>query len=118
MPASRSAWTGRSSDRIFPYNSKTVGGYFARACKFLGIVDLHFPDPRHEATSALFERGYQIHEVALVTLHDSWDTLKRYTNLKPENLREIGKPAKTATRRRRVGALVKRPSAAVELRGS
>lgn len=82
----------RTSERIFPYNPKTVGGYFTKACRVLGIVDLRFHDSRHEATSQLFERGYQIQEVALVTSHESWETLKRYTHLKPENLREI-KPA-------------------------
>ena len=35
----------------------------------LGIEDLRLNDLRHEATSRLFERGYQIHEVAQFTLH-------------------------------------------------
>ncbi len=55
----------------------------------LGIVDLRFHDLRHEATSRLFELGYEIHEVAQFTLHRSWDELKRYANLRPENMREI-----------------------------
>jgi hypothetical protein len=55
----------------------------------LGIEDLHFHDGRHEGTSQLFERGYQIHEVAQFTSHDSWNELKRYANLRPENVREI-----------------------------
>ena len=37
---------------------------------------------RHEATSRLFERGYQINEVAQFTLHESWNELKRYTQRK------------------------------------
>jgi site-specific recombinase XerD len=48
--------------------------------------DLHFHDLRHEATSRLFEQGYQIQEVAIVTGHQSWDMLKRYTQLRPESL--------------------------------
>jgi integrase len=83
----------RSSEFIFPYNPKSVGAAFTRACKFLGITDLRFHDLRHEATSRLFERGYQIHEVAQFTLHDSWNELKRYANLKPENLRNLEAPA-------------------------
>ncbi|MEX2150284.1 MAG: tyrosine-type recombinase/integrase [Steroidobacteraceae bacterium] len=79
----------QTSDYIFPYDPKSVGTTFTRACKLLGIQDLRFHDLRHEATSRLFERGYQIHEVAQFTLHDSWNELKRYTNLKPENLRDI-----------------------------
>lgn len=73
-------------DEVFPYNSKTVGALFTRAVALKGIEDLHFHDLRHEATSRLFERGYAIHEVAQFTLHESWATLKRYTNLKPENV--------------------------------
>ena len=88
----------RTSEYIFPYDPKSVGGAFTRACHLLGIHDLRFHDLRHEATSRLFERGYQIHEVAQFTLHESWNELKRYTNLKPENLRDIA-PA-TARRAR------------------
>ena len=58
---------------------RSVGAAFTRACHVLGIKDLRFHDLRHEATSRLFERGYQIHEVAQFTLHDSWNELKRYT---------------------------------------
>jgi integrase len=74
---------------VFPYNPRSVGAAFTRACQVLGIIDLRFHDLRHEATSRLFERGYQIHEVAQFTLHDSWNELKRYTNLRPENVRDI-----------------------------
>jgi hypothetical protein len=65
----------------------------------LGIEDLRFHDLRLGATSQLFERGYQIHEVAQFTLHESWNELKRYTNLKPESVRELKAPeALTALR--------------------
>ncbi len=73
-------------NRIFPYNSKSVGTSFTRACSALGIEDLWFHDLRHEATSRLFEQGYDIPEVAAVTLHASWNELKRYTQLRPESL--------------------------------
>ncbi|MGC2461420.1 MAG: tyrosine-type recombinase/integrase [Steroidobacteraceae bacterium] len=79
----------RTCDYIFPYDPKSVGTAFTRACHVLGIKDLRFHDLRHEATSRLFERGYQIHEVAQFTLHESWNQLKRYTNLRPENMRDI-----------------------------
>ena len=79
----------KTSEYIFPFDPKSVGTAFTRACRLLGIQDLRFHDLRHEATSRLFERGYQIHEVAQFTLHESWNELKRYTNLKPENLRDI-----------------------------
>jgi len=79
----------RSATRIFPYEPRSVSAAFTRSCKVLGIVDLRFHDLRHEATSRLFERGYQIHEVAQFTLHNSWNELKRYANLRPENVREL-----------------------------
>jgi integrase len=89
----------RTSACIFPYDPKSVGAAFTRACHVLGIEDLRFHDLRHEATSRLFERGYQIHEVAQFTLHESWNELKRYTNLKPENVRELKVPGALAALR-------------------
>jgi integrase len=88
----------RTSTYVFPYDAKSVGAAFTRACHILGIHDLHFHDLRHEATSRLFESGYQIHEVAQFTLHDSWSELKRYANLRPENVRDIIAPAMPAGR--------------------
>lgn len=77
---------GNDIPLIFPYDPKSIGAAFTRACRVLEIDDLRFHDLRHEGTSRLFEAGYTIHEVALFTLHESWATLKRYTNLRPENL--------------------------------
>lgn len=74
--------------RAFPYNPKSIGDAFTKTCKVLAIKNLHFHDLRHEATSRLFERGYQIQEVQQFTLHESWATLKRYTHLKPEDVKE------------------------------
>lgn len=88
----------KTGDFIFPYNPKSIGSAFTRACHVLGIEDLRFHDLRHEATSRLFERGYQIHEVAQFTLHESWNELKRYANLRPERVREI--PEQPATNKR------------------
>ncbi len=71
---------------IFPHKEDTIGASFRRACIRLQISDLHFHDLRHEGTSRLFEQGYQIQEVAIVTGHRDWKSLKRYTNLKPASL--------------------------------
>lgn len=73
-------------ERIFPIHEQTLSKYFKEACDALGIPDLHFHDLRHEGTSRLFEQGYEIQEVALVTGHKDWRNLRRYTNLKPESL--------------------------------
>lgn len=101
-----------TSERIFPYDAKSVSAAFTRACHLLGIQDLRFHDLRHEATSRLFERGYQIHEVAQFTLHGSWNELKRYTNLRPENLRDIATPAasKPRAKRRKSSRVANQPS--------
>lgn len=74
------------SEHIFPYNSKTVGTYFTQACKMLDIKDLHFHDLRHHAVSLLFEKKLSIVEVQQISLHENWNTMKRYTNLNPGDI--------------------------------
>jgi integrase len=78
-----------NDNRIFPYNHKSVSAAFTRACQELGIEDLHFHDMRHEGTSRLFEAGFRIEQVALVTGHKDWKMLRRYTHLRPEALHAI-----------------------------
>jgi integrase len=55
----------------------------ARACKIEGLR-LH--DLRHEATSRLFEKGFNMMEVSTITGHKSMSMLKRYTHLRPSDL--------------------------------
>jgi|CXWL01.1.fsa_nt_gi integrase len=78
-------------ERIFPYDSRSVSAAFRRACRELEIEDLRFHDLRHEAASRLFEAGFKIEQVALVTGHKDWKMLKRYTNLRPEGLHAAAK---------------------------
>jgi integrase len=66
--------------------SEAVKRAFARAVRRAGIDDLHFHDLRHEATSALFERGLNIMEVASITGHKDLRMLRRYTHLRAEDL--------------------------------
>ncbi|MEZ5994698.1 MAG: site-specific integrase [Hyphomonadaceae bacterium] len=80
--------TGQGS-RIFPYRPDSLGAAFRRACTELEIKDLRFHDLRHEGTSRLFEAGLAIEQVALVTGHRDWKMLKRYTNLRPEDLHDV-----------------------------
>lgn len=72
----------RTSGRIFPSNADAISASFTRACKFLGIEDLHFHDLRHEGISRLFELGLTIPHVAAVSGHRSWQSLKRYTHVR------------------------------------
>jgi integrase len=67
---------------IFPYNSQSISAAFTRACSYLGIEDLHFHDLRHDGISRLFEMGRNIPQVACVSGHRSWASLKRYTHMK------------------------------------
>ncbi len=76
-------------ERIFPYVHKSAGTAFTRAVRELQIDNLHFHDLRHEGTSRLFEAGFAIQQVALVTGHKDWKMLRRYTHLKPEELHKI-----------------------------
>jgi integrase len=82
---------GRAKGRIFPYNSRSVGTAFRRGCRELGIDNLHFHDLRHESIRRLFEAGFAIEQVSLVTGHKDWKMLRRYTHLKPEALHEFAR---------------------------
>jgi integrase len=76
----------RRQGRVFPYAESGVSNTFARAVKELGIDDLRFHDLRHDAISRLFEAGYDIPEVALVSGHRTWKNLQRYTHITPKAL--------------------------------
>jgi integrase len=76
----------RTDELIFPVKEHTISTIFPRACQALGIEDLRFHDLRHEGVSRLFEKGYSIEQVALVSGHRDWKMLQRYTQLKAEDL--------------------------------
>lgn len=50
------------------------------------LTGLRFHDLRHEATSRLFELGFNPMEVAAITGHKTLQMLKRYTHLRAEDL--------------------------------
>ncbi len=76
--------------RIFPFNHRNISQVFSEACFRLGINTeempdeerLHFHDMRHEGVSRLFEMDYTIARVAAHSGHKSWNTLKRYTQIR------------------------------------
>jgi len=86
----------RDDARIFPVNGKTVGAYVTRACTALELKDLSLHDLRHEGISRLFEAGYRIEQVALVSGHRDWAMLKRYTHVKAASLHRDPPPAPSA----------------------
>jgi integrase len=71
--AEQALYLGSAKGRIFPYNSRSVGTAFRRGCREIVIEDLHFHDLRHEGTSRLFEAGFAIEQVSLVTCHKDWN---------------------------------------------
>ncbi len=75
----------REENRIFPYSTDAISAAFTRACRILGIEDLRFHDLRHEGISRLFEMGRTIPQVAAVSGHRSWTSLKRYTHIRQSN---------------------------------
>lgn len=94
-------------DRILPYRKESIGAAFQRAVKRAGLVDVHLHDLRHEGISRLFEQELSIQEVALISGHTSWSTLRRYTHLKPNDVTE-----KLDARRKRTQETLDEPAAA------
>ncbi len=78
--------------QIWPYNHRSVSSSFTRACAVLGIEDLHFHDLRHDGISRLFELGWNIPNVAEVSGHRSWSSLKRYTHIRQSGDKYEGWP--------------------------
>jgi integrase len=69
--------------RFFPISANAFQiAFFRRVLPAAGIVDLHFQDLRHEATSRLAESGqYTLLELQLTTGHRDVRMLLRYTHL-------------------------------------
>lgn len=86
VEARKAASTGNI---IFDHCPRAASINFTRACKLLEIENLHLHDLRHWATSWLFWQGLSIQQVAEVTLHQSWGTLKGYTHMGRAEQKEI-----------------------------
>lgn len=72
----------RVDSAIFPFSADAISSAFTKACKIFGLEDLHFHDLRHEGISRLFEMGLTIPQVAAISGHRSWSSLKRYTHIR------------------------------------
>lgn len=75
-------------ERIFPCHTQVVSKVFHEGAVNAGIEDVVLHDLRHEAISRLFELGFEIQEVAMVSGHRDWKVLRRYTHLRPHSLVE------------------------------
>lgn len=71
---------------VFPLKGNAVQLAWGRIVTRAGISDLRFHDMRHEAISSLFERGFSLPEVALISGHRDTRMLLRYTHLSAVNI--------------------------------
>lgn len=76
----------KRSNRIWPTGKTYASRVFHAAVLKAGIEDMVLHDLRHEGISRLFEAGYEIQEVALISGHTEWKTLARYTHLAPASV--------------------------------
>lgn len=76
----------REDGKLFGMNAHAITYAFIRASKRCGLVDLHFHDLRHEATTRLSEKLPNILELSAVTGHKELKMLKRYYHPKAEEL--------------------------------
>lgn len=92
IPLSRAALrvkekaSAQLNGKLFGLTADAITKAYNRACADAGIKDLRFHDLRHEAISRFFERGLEIQEVAAISGHSDWKSLKRYTHVLPENI--------------------------------
>ncbi len=80
--------TRRIDGKVWDIGLDAISQNFAKACQKAGISGLHFHDLRHEATSRLFEKGFDTMEVRTITGHKTLQMLARYTHLRAEDLVE------------------------------
>lgn len=96
----------RTEGSIFGVRAASVSTAFTRACQDVNppIEDLTFHDLRHRATAQFFRMGLQIPQVALLTGHKTWAMLRRYTDIKPEDvhaaIQKTATPAPTSRRKK------------------
>lgn len=72
--------------RLFPWTSSTWGHRFEKIREGAGVGDVRTHDLRHEAVSRLFERGFNVMEVAAISGHKTLAMLQRYTHLQAPDL--------------------------------
>lgn len=92
MRALKVMWLVRSPDspRVFHMmrSPKCASTIFNKMTDLLGIEDLRFHDLRHEAITrlVLYQRHLSVFEIMNIVGHSSIEMLKRYTNLRGDEL--------------------------------
>ena len=74
------------SETVFSLAPNTVRLAWDRLTRRVGLKDLHLHDLRHEAVSRLFEKGFNVAEVATISGHRELRMLQRYTHLRAADL--------------------------------
>ncbi|MDR3644369.1 MAG: site-specific integrase [Clostridia bacterium] len=77
---------GRQDGRVFTATETMIAREWRLVRTATGIADLRIHDLRHEATSRLFEKGFNQMETATITGHKTLAMLRRYTHLRAEDL--------------------------------
>ena len=76
----------RLDGSLFGLIPRSITQAFQRLCDSQGMDDLRLHDLRREAISRWFEQGFTIAEVAAMSGHADWRSLKVYTQIDPSYL--------------------------------
>ena len=78
----------RDHQFLFPIHRDKFRHYFEQACKRAGVKDFRFHDCRATKITRLFQDGWDVSSVAVVSGHKSWSELQKYTRIKAIDLVE------------------------------
>ena len=69
------------ADVLIPVDAKSFAARWREGIKMCGLDGLRFHDLRHEGITRLAEDGLTIPQLQQFSLHESWESLRRYVNL-------------------------------------
>lgn len=72
---------GGDDKYLIPIHEENIARHWQKIKKLADIGNLRFHDLRHEAATRLAEQGLTVPQIQQYTLHDDWNSLKRYVNL-------------------------------------
>tara|TARA_B100001057_G_scaffold443889_1_gene480381 strand:- start:542 stop:1552 length:1011 start_codon:yes stop_codon:yes gene_type:complete len=78
----------RDHQFLFPIHRDKFRHYFEQACKRAVVKDFRFHDCRATKITRLFQEGWDVSSVAVVSGHKSWSELQKYTRIKAVDLVE------------------------------
>lgn len=69
------------SNVLVPVDAKSYAARWREGIKMCGMDGMRFHDLRHEGITRLAEDGLTIPQIQQFSLHESWESLRRYVNL-------------------------------------